>query len=164
MNPNSWREDSSWLEPYRDGFIEFIRNDKEYECFEIVGIFTALEALEIHTHLDPNYNRLLAHAQSLYDWAVDYPEQRYSHPDHQDSSSFFYYPGSDRCISFTAVRPLCDVPWYMYPEDFPVPLLFVFCPPPEAQSAGWLEAELLPEFSYFELVIYALEDYFEIDS
>ena len=163
MNPNSWREDSPWLEPYRDGFIEFIHNDEDYECFEIVGIFTTIGAFEVHTHIDPNYNRLLAHARSLFDWVVDYPEQRVGHPKQLDSSVRFYFPGSDNCISFTAVRPSCEVPWYVYSEGPLEFLLLVISPEPEAEAAGWVEAELLPEYSDFELVVYALENYFGIE-
>jgi hypothetical protein len=138
---------SFWLESYRDGFIEFTQNEDDYECFEIVGIFTTLEAFEVHTHISPDYNNLLLHARTLFDWVIDYPEQRVGHPKQLDSSVRFYFPGSDNCISFTAVRQKCEVPWYPYTEDFPEPLLLVFAPSPEAQAAGWLEAELLPEFN-----------------
>ncbi len=161
---SSWEEGTTWLEPYRDGFIEFTRNHDDPKYFEIVGIYTPKEAFSIHTYVDNNYNELLLHAQSLYDWVVDHSEQRYSLSDDRGSSSRFYYPESDYCISFTAIRIKCDVPWYLFSENFPEPLLIVYAPSPEAQAAGWLEAELLPEFSYFELVTDAVEDYFGINS
>ena len=141
----------------------FSANYDDPEYYEIVGIYTPKEAFSIHTYVDNNYNKLLLHAQSLYDWVVDHPEQRYSRSDDRSRSSRFYYPGSDYCISFTAVRIECDVPWYLFSEDFPEPLLIVYSPSPEAQAAGWLEAELLPEFNHFELVTDAVEDYFGID-
>ena len=127
-----------------------------------MGLFTVGGAFEIHTYLDNNYDRLLNHAQELFDWLVDFPEQRLSHPSNKDSSAFFYYPGSDRCISFTAVRPTCGIPFKIY-EESNFPLLLVICPESEAEQAGWLEAELLPEYSDYELVMYALENYFDID-
>lgn len=153
-----------WLESYRDGFIEFTRNNDDSKCFEIVGMFTAIEALEVHTFVSPDYDRLNRHAQSLFDWLVDSPQQREIYPEQgMGGANRFYLPKSNFCVSFTATRPECSVPWYPYTEDFPEPILFVFAPPPEAVAAGWIEAELLPEFSYFELVIYALEDYFRVE-
>lgn len=159
-----YQDSEFWLESYRDGFIEFTRNNDDRECFEIVGMFTALEALEVHTFVSPDYDRLNCHAQSLFDWLVDSPQQRENRPE-QDmgGANRFYLPKSNFCISFTAIRPECSVPWYPFTDDFPEPILFVFTPPPEAVAAGWIEAELLPEFSYFELVIYALEDYFRVE-
>jgi hypothetical protein len=64
-----------WLESYRDGFIEFTRNVDEPECFEIGGIFTRQEAFSVHTFICENYDELLSHACSLFDWLSDYPEQ-----------------------------------------------------------------------------------------
>lgn len=150
--------------PYRNGFIEFVRNDKDYKCFKITGIFTAIEAFEVDTHIDSDYNRLLLYAQSLFDWLVDHPEQRDYYSEHQDNSSFFYYPGSNNCTSFSAVRPMCEVPYIVYLEGPLEFLLLVALPEPEAKAVGWLEAELLLEYrDDFGLVIDALEDYFGID-
>ncbi len=155
-----YQNSAYWLLAYRDGFIEFTHNNDDPECFEIVGMFMALEAIEVHTFISPNYKRLNCHAQSLFDWLVDSPEQRENRPEQgMGGANRFYLPKSDFCISFTAIRPECPVPWYPYTDDFPEPILFVFAPPPEAVAAGWVEAELLPEFSDFDLVIYALEDY-----
>lgn len=152
-----------WLLPYRDGFIEFTLNDDDSECFEIQGIFTALEAIEVHTFVSPDYGYLNHHAQSLFDWLVDSPQQRETRPEQgMGGANRFYLPKSNFCISFTAIRPECPVPWYPYVEDFPEPILLVFAPTAEAKSAGWIEAELLPEFSDFDLVITALEDYFRV--
>lgn len=158
-----YQNSAYWLEAYRDGFIEFTRNHDDSECFEIVGIFTPLEALEVHTFVSPDYSYLNRHAQSLFDWLVDSPQQREIHPEQgMGGANRFYLPGSDRCISFTAIRPECPVTWHPYVDDFLVPILIVFAPPPEAKSAGWVEAQLLPEFSNFDLVIDALEDYFGV--
>ena len=55
------------------------------------------------------------------------------------------------------------MPWYVYSEGPLEFLLLVITPEPEAEAAGWLEAELLPEYSDFELVVYALENYFGIE-
>lgn len=151
-----------WLESYRDGFIEFTRNNDDSECFEIVGMFTAIEALEVNTFISPDYDRLICHAQSLFDWLVDSPQQRVP-PEQGMGADRFFLPNTDRCISCTAIRPECPVPWYPYTEDFPVPMLLVYAPSSEAIAAGWIEAELLPELGYFDLVIYALEDYFGVE-
>ena len=72
------------------------------------------------------------------------------------------YFNSDLFTSFTAIRPKCPLPLYPFVDDFPEPILLVFSPTAEAKSVGWIEAELLPEFSDFGLVISALEDYFKI--
>lgn len=48
-------------------------------------------------------------------------------------------------------------------ENFLIPVTIVLNSIAEAIAAGWIEAELLPEFEEFNLVIYALEDYFEAD-
>lgn len=158
-----YQDSEFWLESYRGGFIEFTRSSDDSECFEIVGMFTALEAIEVHTFVSPDYDYLKRHAQSLFDWLVDSPQQRENRPE-QDMGGVnrFYLPNSDFCISFAAIRPECPVPWYPYAEDFPEPILIVFAPTPEAITSGWIEAELLPEFACFELVVYALEDYFGI--
>lgn len=161
---NEYNNSAYWLEAYRDGFIEFARNDDDFDCFEIVGIFTAVEAVEVHTFVSSDYDYLNRHAQSLFDWLVDSPEQRENRPEQgMGGANRFYLPKSDFCISFTAIRPECPVPWYPYAENFPEPILLVFAPTAEAKSAGWVEAQLLPEFEDFDLVLCALEDYFGIE-
>lgn len=151
-----------WLLPYRDGFVEFTRNDDDPECFEIQGIFTALEAIEVHTFISRDYKYLCRHAQSLFDWLVDSPQQRVTHPPQGMGGANRFYLNSGLFTSFTAIRPECPVPWYPYVENFPEPILVVFAPTAEAKSVGWMEAELLPEFRDFDLVITALEDYFRV--
>lgn len=161
---NQYKHSMFWLESYRDGFIEFTTGDDDPECFEIVGMFTALEAIEVRTFISEDYNYLQRHAQSLFDWLVDSPQQREIHPlQGMGGANRFFLPQSERTISFTAIRPECPVPWYPYTEDFPEPILLVFAPTAEAISAGWIEAQLLPEFSNFSLIIDAVEDYFKIE-
>ncbi|PSB26095.1 hypothetical protein [Chlorogloea sp. CCALA 695] len=162
MTTIEYKTSAFWLESYRDGFIEFTRNDDDPECFEIQGIFTPLEAIEVHTFISPDYTYLNHHAQSLFDWLVNSPQQRVTHPQQGMGGANRFYLDSNLLTSFTAIRPECSVPWYPYVDDFPEPILLVFAPTAEAKSVGWIESELLPEFRDFDLVISALEDYFEI--
>lgn len=157
-----YNDSAFWLESYRDGFIEFTRNDDDPKCFEIHGIFTALEAVEVYTFISSNYKYLSRHAQLLFDWLVDSPQQRVIHPQQGMGGANRFYFNSDLFTSFTAIRPQCPVPWYPFVDDFPEPILLVFSLTAEAKSVGWIEAELLPQFSDFGLVITALEDYFKI--
>lgn len=158
-----YQDSRFWLESYRDGFIEFTTGDDDSECFEVVGMFTAVEAIEVHTFVSPDYDYLQRHAQSLFDWLVDSPEQRVPPEQGMGGANRFFLPNSNRCISFTAIRPESPVPWYPYTENFPEPILIVFAPTAEAKSAGWIEAQLLPQFEDFDLVLCALEDYFGIE-
>lgn len=157
-----YNDSEFWLESYRDGFIEFTRNDDDPKFFEIHGIFTVLEAVEVHTFISSNYKYLSRHAQLLFDWLVDSPQQRVTHPQQGMGGANRFYFNSDLFPSFTAIRPECPVPWYPFVDDFPEPILLVFSPTAEAKSVGWIEAELLPQFNDFGLVITALEDYFKI--
>ena len=94
-----------WLLPYRDGFIEFTRNDDDPKCFEIQGIFTALEAIEVHTFISRDYKYLCRHAQSLFDWLVDSLQQRVIHPQQGMGGANRFYLNNDLFTSFTAIRP-----------------------------------------------------------
>lgn len=146
-----------WLEEYERGFIELTRNDDEPDYFEIVGIFTPFEAVQVHTWISPDYQKILSHAKTLYDYVLKSFEKR-------DGRDRFFLPESSKHISFTINRPECRVPWYEYVQDFPESLLLVFDPPQEAREAGWLDSELLPEYKdKFDTELTALEDYFCID-
>ena len=90
MKTVEYNNSAFWLESYRDGFIEFTRNDDDHKCFEIHGIFTALEAVEVHTFISSNYKYLNHHAQSLFDWLVDSPQQRVSAARYGRGKSFLF--------------------------------------------------------------------------